>query len=599
MTDYICYDYETEAIEARPVYPPKPVGVAIRWPGEKSRYYAWGHSTGNNCTESYAAEALAKVWASGLPLLAQNHKFELDISETHFGLPRLPWERIHDSMFLLFLKDPHSNTISLKPAAERYLDLPPEEQDAVADWLRTYGVITAAQRPGAFISQAPGDIVAPYACGDVDRTKALFDLLYPQILEAGMGAAYDRERKLLPILLDNERAGINVDVNALKVDLGRYEKSLSLVEKWIEAKLRSGGLNFDADAEVAEALAAAGFVTEWTLTPTGRRSTAKKNLKINDPEVALALDYRNRLQNVMAQSMRPWLIQASHNGGRIFTEWNQVRTSRGSDTAGTRTGRLSCARFMNIAKAFSTATPAIRGCLPLPLVRRYLLPDAGGVWAGRDFSSQELRILAHYEDGEILAEYQRNPTIDYHSMMVDRVKESTGVALSRKDAKTINFGILYGMGLGTLADSLKVDIATAMTLRDAVRKASPGVQSLDRELKRRASAGEPLRTWGGRVYFCEPDGPEGQSYAYKMLNVLVQGSAADATKEAIIRYDAAKKHGRFLVSVHDEIAISAPKKHLASEMRILKECMESIEFDVKQLTEGYAGPSWGEIKERE
>lgn len=596
----VTIDFETQAIEGRPKYPPVPVGVAIKYEHGESYYLSWGHPTGNTSHLSQAAKHLERIWESGEEVLFHNASFDLDVAETHFKLPRLPWQLINDTMFLLFLNDPHGE-LSLKPASERLLDLPPDEQDAVAAWLRSHGVITAKQKPGAFIAQAPGDVVAPYACGDVDRTRALFDLLMPKIEAAGMGPAYDRERKLLPILLDNARQGIRVDVPRLKRDLTAYERSLSAVEKWIRFTLHAEGLNLDADAEVADALDRAGLVTEWVRTPTGRRSTAKKNVKINNPQVALAIDYRNRLQNVMAQSMRPWLIQATHNGGYIFTDWNQVRTRGAGGDAGTRTGRLSCARFMNIAKAFSTGTPEFAGerVKPLPLVRRYLLPDEGGVWATRDFSSQELRILAHYEDGEILATYQREPRTDYHAMMVDRVAAATGVVLTRKEAKIINFGILYGMGVGKLAEALQIDTAKATGLRNAVRAASPGVQALDRELKRRAREGEPLRTWGSRIYYCEPPGEDGQTYDYKMLNTLVQGSAADATKEAIVRYDAARKHGRLLVSVHDEIGISCPSKHFKTEMKILKDVMESIEFDVVQLTEGSCGPSWGQLKECE
>ena len=590
-------DYETFAIQSRPEYPPKPVGVAIKHNDGPAKYYAWGHPTGNNCTEAEGRAALTKAWMSGEEILAHNMQFEMDISETHFKLPRLPWHLTQDSMFLLFLNDPHGE-LSLKPASERLLDLPPDEQDAVAAWLRAHGVITAKQKPGAFIAQAPGDVVAPYACGDVDRTRALFDLLMPKIEAAGMGPAYDRERKLLPILLDNARQGIRVDVPRLKRDLTAYERSLSAVEKWIRFTLHAEGLNLDADAEVADALDRAGLVTEWVRTPTGRRSTAKKNVEINNPRVALAIDYRNRLQNVMAQSMRPWLIQATHNGGYIFTDWNQVRTRGAGGDAGTRTGRLSCARFMNIAKAFSTGTPEFAGerVKPLPLVRRYLLPDEGHVWIHRDYSQQEYRLLAHMEDGALLETYRGQPRIDFHSMMQEKIKAAVGMDISRQTAKVLNFGILYGMGVGKLSEALKVDTATGTRLKQAQRAAAPGVQALDRELKRRARDGEPIRTWGGRLYFCEPPDEEGRTFDYRLLNYLIQGSAADVTKEALIRYSETAEAGRLLVTVHDEANVSAPIKKADREDEILKAAMESIETDVPMLTDPKRGKSWGEIK---
>ena len=197
----ITIDFETQAIEERPKYPPEPVGVAIKYESNPSRYYAWGHPTGNNCTRAEAMTALERAWLSGEDLLFHNAKFDMDVAEIRCDMPRLAWDQVHDTMFLAFLADPHSSTISLKPLAERYLGLPPEEQDEVAGWLRAHGVITAKQGPGAFISQAPGDVAGRYACGDVDRTHALFQLLHKKIVDAGMEKAYDRERRLLPILL--------------------------------------------------------------------------------------------------------------------------------------------------------------------------------------------------------------------------------------------------------------------------------------------------------------------------------------------------------------------------------------------------------------
>lgn len=593
----ITVDFETAAIEGRPKYPPKPVGVAIKYDNRPAVYSAWGHPSGNNTSLALVKSALSKIWEGDEPLLFHNAKFDLDVALEHFGLPLPPASRIHDTMFLLFLHDPHSSTISLKPSAERLLGWKPEEQDAVAEWLWSHGVIPRNTKAGPFISLCDGVVVAKYACGDVDRTKALFDKLYPEIEKAGMLPAYVRERRLLPILLDNERRGLRVDVTRLEEDLFQQEKSLVLAEAWIRKALKAPSLNLDADAEVAEALHKVGAVTEWILTPTGRRSTAKKNLKINHPAIAHALDYRNRLQNVLAQSMRPWAEQAKANKGMIFTDWNQVRTARGADVNGTRTGRLSCARFMNIAKGFSISEPGfIKGTLPLPLVRKYLIPDEGHTWLHRDYNQQEFRILAHYENDKLLGSYQTNPRIDYHDNMAAMIEAATGLKLERRAVKILNFGINYGMGAGKFAAGLGVSVEEATALRNAVKRAAPGVQALDRELKRRGKAGEPVRTWGGRRYFCEPPNEDGRTFEYKLLNYLIQGSAADCTKEAIIRWSEAARGARLLVTVHDEINISAPLEDADEEMELLRQAMEGIEFDVPMLTDGKVGPSWGDLK---
>jgi DNA polymerase I-like protein with 3'-5' exonuclease and polymerase domains len=120
--------------------------------------------------------------------------------------------------------------------------------------------------------------------------------------------------------------------------------------------------------------------------------------------------------------------------------------------------------------------------------------------------------------------------------------------------------------------------------------------------------GEPVRTWGGRLYYAETPrvaksgAREGEvlTFEYKLLNYLIQGSAADCTKEAIIRYhDVTPRASHMLVTVHDEINISAPKKEWEKEDKILKDAMESIKFDVPMLTDRKVGPSWGDLKEIE
>jgi len=124
---------------------------------------------------------------------------------------------------------------------------------------------------------------------------------------------------------------------------------------------------------------------------------------------------------------------------------------------------------------------------------------------------------------------------------------------------------------------------------------------LDEELKRRGREGEPIRTWGGRLYRCEPPGyskkhKREMSFEYKLLNYLAQGSAADVTKEAIIRYHQVRKDGRMLVTVYDEINFSAQKRAGREERRRLREAMESVELEVRMTTTAKAGPNWGELE---
>ena len=123
----------------------------------------------------------------------------------------------------------------------------------------------------------------------------------------------------------------------------------------------------------------------------------------------------------------------------------------------------------------------------------------------------------------------------------------------------------------------------------------PGLSQLIRDIKKAVNGGEAVVTWGGRQYFVEPPGEDGRSNDYKMLNYLIQGSAADCTKQALINYDSVRKDGRFLVTVHDEINFSAPKGAMKREMKILRDAMADVAFDVPMLSDGKVGVNWGEL----
>lgn len=613
----ITADFETEAIGERPDYPPVPVGLSIKYPqNSKPRYLAWGHPTGNNCTKEDAISELKAAKKLGLPILFHNGKFDIDVAEEHMDFGEWDWDDIHDTMYLVFLNDPHAISLGLKETAEKLLGIAPEEQNELKDWI--LGNIKGA-RPsnwGEFICLAPGELVGKYANGDTNRTEKIFKHLYPKVAKAGMLEAYERERKLMPIFLESERQGLRVDLKLLKKDIELYTEECNRVEAWLRRRLKSKELDFNKKEDVAKALDKSGVVTDWVLTKTGKKSTAKENMTVdvfNDTKVFLALGYRSRLTTLLGTFMEPWLQKGTSNNGYIHPNWNQVRQPKGEDdNKGTRTGRPSCSNpnLLNVAKSFEdrgdgyTHPKFIKDLAPLPLIRKYLLPDKGCVWLHRDYSQQELRILAHFEDGTLMKEYKDNPRMDVHQFIKDTIKQVLHKDFDRTTVKTTVFGRIYGQGLGSLAKKLGAAVEEVKEVRDAQNKALPGLPQLDKDIKNLGKEGEPIITWGGRVYYVEEPkyverfGRE-MTFEYKLLNYLIQGSAADATKEAIIRFYYDKKRRpewRFLVTVYDEINICAPTKDKEEAMEFLREHMEGIELDVPLLTDGKAGKSWGTLK---
>lgn len=604
-------DFETGEIQGRPHYPPVPVGFSIKIPEmKKSRYYAWGYPTNNNCTYEEACEVLQALWESDLPILFHNAKFDVDVAQSHMGCGDIAWDRIHDSMFLLFLHDPHAPSLGLKQSAEQYLGMPPEEQEAVRTWLVKNKVCRANDAKwGRFIDKAPGDLVGKYADGDVVRTLKLFELLYPEIELRGLLEAYNRERELMPILLENERQGVRVDLPALEKAVEETAKHLEFADNWLRKALKTPDLNLDADADVAEALDRAGVIKEWTLTATGKKSIAKKNMPLTiftDKKIASVFGYRGRLATCRSTFMLPWLEMARASGGVIYTNWNQVRQSSSQDrVSGARTGRLSSnPNFQNIPKSFEGKDdgyehPKFLSALPpLPLMRQFILPDKGQVFCHRDYNQQELRILAHYEDAALLEAYQADPRLDVHTFVQEEIKSIYGTSLDRSAVKILNFGMIYGMGMEALSSKLQTSVEEARKIKASQKKAIPGLAELEKSTKERGKAGDPIITWGGRQYYSEePKMINGrmQDFHYKLLNYLIQGSAADCTKQALINYHNTKQHGRLLLTVHDEINISVPKKYVKSEMEILRQAMQSVPFDVPMLSDGKTGDKWGSL----
>ena len=604
----ITFDFETAAIEPYPNYPPEPVGVSIQLDDFPACYLAWGHPTENNCTKEAASYFLKWMWDSGHALCCQNARFDMAVLMKWF--PEVvtswgSWDRIHDTMYLLFLNDPLS-PLGLKPSADRLLDLPPDEQTAVRDWLVHNGIVPSnTKKWGAHIADAPGDLVGTYAGGDTLRTKLLYDLLYPKIEASGMVEAYDRERQLAPILTQSELEGIHVDMPRLEKDIAIYEEAFAEVEHRILVILeQEDNPEFKISSGVQLAMAAKAVDMtvdddDWPKTPTGKLSTARDVLEkvITDPELFHLLAYRGALSTLLGTFMKPWYEKGLLTGGILHPRWNQVK----GDQNGALTGRLSSSdpNFQNIPTEFKIKAPEE---LPeLPHMRVYVLPDPGEVFVSADFHSQEIRMLGHFAEGAIKYIYDNDPAADIHQVAADIISDNTGLALSRKHTKVVAFSILYGAGVKTMAERMGVSTSEAAKIRSSYMRTLTGVQEFMDQVEFRASQKEPVRSWGGRLLYAPPPelGRNGRIWNkdYVLLNYLIQGSSADQTKQAIIEYHNTKKHGRFLATVHDEICISVPKKHLKSEVAILKAAMEKGEFDIPMRATVEYGPNWYEMEE--
>ena len=626
-------DFETKKIEDRPVYPPRPVGVAI-YAGRQRRYYAWGHPTENNCTKAEAIKALRPVYRD-YECVFHNAAFDIEVGEVHLGLRRPAV--FHDTVFLAYLVDPRFDNLQLKWLADTLLDMPPDEQEELRDWILA-NVPEAAAKPkqwGAYISEAPGKLVGKYAIGDVVRTLKLFRLLWGQVKRQGMMPAYDREIAVTHIKLKMEQHGLNTANKRLKRDLPKFLKAQELLEQRIRKRLKitkryeatcpKGWFNIGSGQQLADALEHAGKVDPdgWIYTepskkhPDGQRSTKMDNLRLvcRDKPLLIDLGMRSVMDTYINTFIKPWIATGDAAQGFIHPTFNQVRTTdehAGGGTFGTKTGRPSSTNpnFNNIPAnvmesknkdvllALAKLLQQTQGLKFLGL-RDYIVPDPGCVLIARDYSQQEVRVLAHYEDGLLLEMYIDDPNLDVHTMVQELIYERLGIEFPRKAIKIVAFTIIYGGGAAKVAFELDCPKQEAQTIMSAYLGVLPGIRSLKKELTKMGRKGEMIKTWGGRWYSCEePKFIKGQmrTFEYKLLNLLIQGSSADITKQAMVQVDRVIE-GDIRLQVYDELLVNTPKEHMRHDMPLMKREMEAIDLDLALPTDGeWSAQSWGRMK---
>ncbi len=591
--DFIVVDYETETIGDGT---PKPVGVAVSIPvgdgRQRERFYlSWGHPTGNNVTINQARERLRDIY--NRPVVFHNAMFDIDVGQTHLGLP-LP-HNYACTMTLAFLADPFASSLALKEYFDRRYGTPPAERDELRAWI-VDNIPAAKQRKTKwqeFIAQCPGDVVARYAIGDVLRPERLFIDLKREIDAAGIADAYAREMRLIPVLLAMSRRGVPIDRDALEQALTKWEPALEGLTREASRMVGLEPSDLDKRERLADALERRGLVNKWELTANGARKTSieslRRSLKPEAADFIRLFKRRSNLKTTVATFMKPWL-EMSARDGLVHPQWNPVRQADWS--AGARTGRLSSKpNLQNVVKDAGEEGDN------LPNLRGFIAARPGEVLLDRDYRQQELRILAHFECGRLLQAYQQDPSLDMHDQARARINEMLGTNYERRPIKNTGFAIIYGGGAGRIAEMNGTDKQTGARLRRSYLEALPGVKTLIDGIGEEFAADRPIRTWGGRRYFCEPprevDGRT-WTFEYKGLNYLIQGSAADCIKQVMI--DAHSAGVRLILTVHDQLVALADDDRAPRDMELLREAMESVEFGLPMPTDGKSGQRWGELR---
>ena len=392
--------------------------------------------------------------------------------------------------------------------------------------------------------------------------------------------------KLMPHILAMEQRGVCLDAAKLAVDTDYYFDKLDELDGQI-CEAVGKQVDVDSNAALADAIEAAGLSKGFAQTPTGKRSTAKDSLidAISDPTLLGRLLVRGSIATCLRTFMQPWLIQANDHG-KLFIRWNQIRNY--TDT-GARTGRLSSSpNLQNIPVTWEQLRGQLESIgyaleFELPNVRQYIVPRDGYVFVGRDYSAQEMKLLAHFTDGALLEALRADPKKDVHMIAADIA------GITRKVAKTLGFAVLYGAGVGRIAETLGITVTEATIIKRKYLAALPEIKVFQDKLSKAGRTGNFVTTLGGRQYYVQaPAVVNGvmRSFEYKLTNYMIQGSAADQTKEAM-RYFAEKSAGEIgeiVLSVHDQLVVQVPRDNLDAGRALLKQAINVSYQEILKYT---------------
>jgi DNA polymerase I-like protein with 3'-5' exonuclease and polymerase domains len=500
--------------------------------------------------------------------------------------------RIVDTMIAASLVDENRMSYRLDTLAKFYVGLGKDEK-VLREAAAEYGI-----DPKKDMWRLPSMFVGQYAERDAEATLKLWQKMELEIAAQDLHSVFNMETKLFPCLIDMRFKGVRVDIeraNLIKKNLIDQENKLLHKIKHLS------GIDVElwAASSIAKAFDALQLSYDKT-EKTGAPSFTRNFLANHPHELAKAIaDAReiNKAHTTFIDTITKHAVK-----GRIHADINQIR----SDQGGTVTGR------------FSMSNPNLQQ-LPArhpelgPLIRSIFIPEDKHHWGTFDYSQQEPRLLVHYAKlqrltgvDEIVDAYQTGDA-DFHQVVADMA------GIERKQAKIINLGLMYGMGKNKLMSELGLMKESAEKLIQQYHKRAPFVKQLSEAVSRRAQDSGKIRTIGGRL--CHFDSWEPNSFGvhspkkledalkeygpgikraftYKALNRLIQGSAADMTKQSMI---ALYEEGIIPhIQIHDEVDISV-EDDIMSE-KIVKIMESAIQLEVPNKVDYEKGANWGEIK---
>ena len=500
--------------------------------------------------------------------------------------------KILDTMFAAPIVDENRYSYSLDSLGHLYCGEKKDEsllQDAALAW----GI-----NPKSEMYKLNSKYVGPYGEQDAALTLKLYEKLKLEIQEQNLEQIYDLECSLIPLLIEMRWRGVRVDEE--KAD--QISKDLSLKEQklLVEIKRKYGeDVNLWANASLQKVFDKNNL--PYPRTEKGMASFQRQWLENHEHELPKMIVQARKLNKARTTFIEKMISEHAVEG-RIHAEAHPLR----NDAGGTVSGRFSYSN-PNLQQV-PARDPEIGN-----LIRSIFVPEEGCQWGVFDYSQQEPRLTVHYANlmnligAKDAVNAYTDKNADFHQIVADMAK------IPRKQAKNINLGLSYGMGKSKLVRELGLDDAEAEVLLGQYHEKVPFIKGLQDQCARVAMDRGYIRTLAGRR--CHFDLWEHKydksvplpleearekygdvlkrSYTYKALNRLIQGSAADMTKLAMLGLweEGIVPH----VQVHDEVDISIQDDEQAAKVsRIMENC---VELAVPLVVDTELGPNWGETEE--
>lgn len=514
------------------------------------------------------------------------------------------------------LCDEHQNSYSLDNIAKRH-GIAGKDDAVLQQAALEYGF-----DPKADMWRLPARFVGAYAERDVTCPNELLRRQERQIEREDLWEVYDLESRVLPVLAKMHRRGVRVDLDRLdKVAILAKEEQYKAVD---EINARTGcKLGYDdlnKGEAVAKPLESVGIKVPKTEKKEQPSVTQPWLLTIKHPVAAAVIQARKfeTVQSGFVNSIRRHVV-----GDRLHCTHNQLRGEDDEgNVSGARFGRMS-ASHPNLQQQPSPGRDPDEGIKMGALWRGIYVPEHGKEWCSLDYSQQEPRLIVHYSDimgypgaAEAIRKYKENPKMDFHQFMADL----TG--LKRKPAKNIFLGICYGKGGAALCRELgfptqwieiknrgqngntikkhddpallwcEVAGPEGQAIMDQFAVEAPFVKKLNKRAISEAKKNGFITTLSGRR--CRfPLNDDGTfDWTHLAINRLIQGSAADQMKKAMVDLDDANIP--LQLQVHDEVNFSEDNRDRMNEAKDIME--NAVELRLPSRVDLEVGPSWGEIK---